>query len=89
LTHREVSMLHAEIKALAQQLGLSYKDAAHHLYMAEVERVKMADSAARSFAAVKQRIHQVISHELVPVIKAINSWDLDDFVLKDGQWGKE
>jgi hypothetical protein len=82
-------LLHAEIKALAQQLGLSYKDAAHRLYMAEVERLKVADSAARSFAAVKQRINKVVSHELVPIISAIDSWDFDDYILKDGQWGKK
>jgi hypothetical protein len=81
-------MIHAEIKALAQRLGLSYKDAAHRLYMAEVERVKLADSAAKSFTILKQKIDEMVSHELCPVIDAIDRWDLDDFTVKDGYWSK-
>ncbi|KAF8816561.1 hypothetical protein BYT27DRAFT_7248173 [Phlegmacium glaucopus] len=88
LTHREALMIHAEIKALAQRLGLSYKDAAHRLYMAKVERVKLADSAAKSFAILKQKIDKMVSHELCPVIDAIDRWDLDDFTVKDGYWSK-
>ncbi|KAF8808219.1 hypothetical protein BYT27DRAFT_7256731 [Phlegmacium glaucopus] len=89
LTHQEASFLHAEIKALAQQLGLSYKDAAHCLYMAKVEWLKVADLAAHSFAAVKEQINKVVSHELVPVISAIDSWDFDDYIINDGHWGKK
>ncbi|KAF8808489.1 hypothetical protein BYT27DRAFT_7210872 [Phlegmacium glaucopus] len=86
LTHHEALMIHAEIKALVQQLGLRYKDAAHHLYMARVEQVKLADLAAKSFAMLKQKIDEMVSHELCPVIDAIDHWDLDNFTVKDGYW---
>ncbi len=35
LSEREALVIHAEIKALKDRFGLSYKDAAHRLYMAE------------------------------------------------------
>jgi hypothetical protein len=39
LTQRELLNLHAEVKTLQFQHGLSYKDAAHRLYHAEVQKV--------------------------------------------------
>jgi predicted phosphohydrolase len=75
-----------EIQALAQKLGLSYKDAAHRLYMAEIERLKMADSAAKSFSALKHRMDKIVSHELYPPISAIDAGEFDNYILKDGHW---
>ena len=46
LTGHELMGVQAEILDLRERLGISYKDAAHRLYMAELERVKKADSAA-------------------------------------------
>ncbi len=40
-------LLHTEVKALQATLGISYKDAAHRLFLAEVERVKKANLAAK------------------------------------------
>lgn len=79
-------ILHSKIKGLQQLLGISYKDAAHRLYMAELERLKMADSASQSFIMLKNRIDQVVTHELAPIINAVDKWVLDDFVLEDGLW---
>ena len=42
-------ILHAKIQALQSKLGISYKDAAHRLFMTEVERVKQADSGVKTF----------------------------------------
>ena len=36
LSEREALIIHAEIKALKDRFGLSYKDSTHRLYMAEV-----------------------------------------------------
>ena len=41
LTDRELLSCHAEVKALQNKLGTSYKDASHRLYMAEVEKLKL------------------------------------------------
>jgi hypothetical protein len=81
--------LHSKIIALTTRLGISYKDAAHRLYMAEIERLKMADSAARSFAMIKQRIDNMIENDIAPLVDHIDKWAFDDYVLKDGSWVKK
>jgi len=43
--------LHAEVRALQQELELSYKDSAHHLFLAEVEKLKEQDKAKKAFSA--------------------------------------
>jgi len=67
---------------------LSYKDAAHRLYLAEVERLKVADSAAKSMTFVKQRMDKV-SYELYPPIDSIDAGRFDDYVLIGGKWQKK
>jgi hypothetical protein len=47
LTQRELLGLHAEVKVLQDQYGISYKDAAHRLYHAEILKVSgLADCEA-------------------------------------------
>ncbi|KAM6491587.1 hypothetical protein JOM56_012979 [Amanita muscaria] len=53
LTKRELLGLHAEVKALQKRLGISYKDASHRLYMAEVERLQAEQRIHRISATVK------------------------------------
>jgi hypothetical protein len=89
LSQRELHILHAEITALQKTLGISYKDAAHRLYMAEVERLKKSDSAQKSFAAIRRRIDNLITHDICPPIKAIDKGEFDDYILKDGKWQKK
>lgn len=85
-SERERHLAHAEVKALQQTLGLSYKDAAHRLYMAEVERVKKADSAAKSFAAIRRSLDALVTSDILPAIQAIDKGELDDYVWRDGEW---
>jgi hypothetical protein len=44
------------VLALQQQLGLSYKDASHRLYMAELEKLKIADKNHKAFENLDKRI---------------------------------
>jgi len=67
---REWLALHTEIKALQQQFGLSYKDSAHRLYMAEVEKVRAFDTAHKSFSEIWQRIDTILDHELIPPLSS-------------------
>ena len=67
-------------------LGISYKDAAHRLFMAEVERIKKADSAAKNFGAVRQSMASMICTDIISPILAIDKGKLDGYVLKDGEW---
>lgn len=50
MSGQEKLALHAEVIALQNQLGISYKDAAHRLYMAEVEKLILADKELKAWA---------------------------------------
>jgi len=64
LTDRELLGCHAEVKALQIQLGTSYKDASHRLYMAEVEKLKQQDITLKTYATLKERMeHNLKSFE--------------------------
>ena len=78
--------MHAEIKALQTTFGLSYKDAAHRLYMAEVERLKKADSAAKAFASIRGRMDNIVGQDICPPVRAIDEGKFDNLVLKNGRW---
>jgi len=88
-SEREHHFLHAEVKALQTTLGISYKDAAHRLFMAEVERVKMADSATHSFSAIRQSLVSVVTSDILPPIEAIDKGTLDKYKWKNGKWYNE
>lgn len=85
-SERERHLLHAEVKALQVSLGLSYKDAAHRLFLAEVERVKKADSAEKSFAAIRRSLQSLVTSDILPPIQAIDKGEMDDYFWKDGKW---
>ena len=42
-------MLHAEVLALQETLGISHKDASHRLYLAKLEKLKVADEKYKAF----------------------------------------
>ena len=56
LTDRELLSCHAEVKALQNQLGTSYKDTSHCLYMAEVEKLEQQDITLKTYATLKERM---------------------------------
>ena len=89
LTQRELHLLHADIKALQATFGISYKDAAHRLFLTEVERLKKADSATKAFAAVRGRIDDLVMEDIFPPISAIDKGELDDYILNDGKWKRK
>ena len=65
--------LHAEVKALQARFGISYKDATHRLYMAELERVKAHDTAYKGFLALKTRTDSAVTkyrHKLADIFRA-------------------
>ena len=87
-SERERHLLHAEVKALQESLGLSYKDAAHRLFLAEVERIKKSESAEKSFAAIRHSLESLVTTDIVPPIQAIDEGELDDYVWRNGKWFK-
>ena len=87
-SQRELHFLHAEVKAMQATLGISYKDAVHRLFMAEAERVKKADSAAKAFSALRRKIEDTINEDILPAVRAIDKGEFDDYILSDGKWKK-
>ena len=86
LTRREWKAIQAEIVELRDRLGISYKDAAHRLYMAELEKLKSADASARFAAALEERLQRIVSQDIAPAISAIDEGRFDSYGLRGGQW---
>jgi len=80
LSDREALTLHSKVKALQELLGISYKDAAHCLYMAEVEHLKVQQEAEMAFTKFKEQIDKTILHEIYPPITAIDKGNFDNVV---------
>jgi len=64
--------LHAEVRALQQELGLSYKDSTHRLFLAEVEKLKEQDKAKKVFSAIRQHIDSIMDHELIAPMSLVD-----------------
>lgn len=74
--NRALSLL-AEVKALQlDQWGISYKDAAHHLYIAEIIRLKTEKEAELVIKGLLRRIDNTI-HEIYPMLAKIDNGELD------------
>jgi hypothetical protein len=69
---REALELHAEILALQSRLGISYKDAAHRLYSAEMAKLAAEQQALRGIESIRDRIDNSITHEIYPAINYID-----------------
>ncbi len=87
-SERERHLLHAEVKVLQATLCISYKDVAHWLFLAEVEWVKKADSAAKLFAAIWRSLELLVLSDIHPPIQSIDKGELDGYVWRDGKWVK-
>lgn len=72
--------MHAEVKALQKSMGLSYKDAAHRLYMAELERLRAIREAAAAVRNIRERSDRTVFQEIYPPIMAIDRGDFDESV---------
>jgi hypothetical protein len=69
----EALTLHAEVKALQNRLGISYKDAAHRLYSAEVSKMKALKELTNSFQFIRRSIDIILVDEIKPPILNIDS----------------
>jgi hypothetical protein len=59
-SERERLAAHAEVLALQQRLGISYKDASHRLYLAEVERMKADEKAVKAFKILEEATRKAL-----------------------------
>jgi hypothetical protein len=92
LSDREALSLHSEIKALQDRLGLSYKDAAHRLYMSEVEKLRSEKHAARAMKSIRTRIDNTIVERIFPPISKLDGEEVSGQVegaeTVEGSWPK-
>ena len=56
---------------LQEWLGISYKDAAHRLYMAELEKVKMDQKMFKAFASLESSTRKTLEM----AVKSISTID--------------
>lgn len=84
---REWLDLHAEVLALQNQYGISYKDAAHRLYMSEVAQFKALDRGRRAISSIRQRIDKLLDNEILPAMKEIQRLTNKDENLGSGEGG--
>jgi hypothetical protein len=61
LSDQENLLLHAEVLALQETLGISYKDASHRLYLAELEKLKVADEKYKAFKNLETRVSEFVA----------------------------
>jgi hypothetical protein len=52
--------LHSEVKALQATLGISYKDAAHRLYMASVEKMTIEKNTKESLTNLRVKTEDTL-----------------------------
>jgi hypothetical protein len=78
--------VHAEVLALRERLGISYKDASHRLYMTECEKLKTDEKTQKAFSILKDRTREALvsfQKRLVQIgepAKSLNADpDADDF----------
>jgi hypothetical protein len=72
--------LHAEVKALQARFGLSYKDAAHRLYMSEVAKLRAEKRAEEAITSIRTRLDHTIVEQIFPPITRL---DNEDFEFSD------
>ena len=64
--------MHAKIKVLQEQYGLSYKDAAHWLYLAEYESLWKAKEMQREITALRCEADKLVVRDIMRVIEEID-----------------
>lgn len=64
--------MHAEVLAMQSRWGISYKDAAHRLYLAELEKMKVDKEAENAMIRIWEEINRITTHEINPVINYID-----------------
>jgi hypothetical protein len=58
--------------------GISYKDAAHRLYLLEVEKFREAKQAEHAITSIRDRIHNTVIHDITPIIYHIDHLEWPD-----------
>ncbi|KAF9470931.1 hypothetical protein BDN70DRAFT_939319 [Pholiota conissans] len=73
ISEREARELHGEIEAIQSQYGISFKDAAHRLFMSELASVASNHDALSAFGATNKRLRDSVVNHMANPIVAIDS----------------
>lgn len=65
--------LHADVLALQDRWGISYKDASHRLYMAEVEKLKVNAKCHKAVENVASHAEDVLKNIMNELKKVANA----------------
>jgi hypothetical protein len=65
LSQRELLGLHAEVKALQKQYGISYKDAAHRLYHAELQTLAALTDSEEILTTAHNELDKAIADSIM------------------------
>lgn len=57
---RERLIAHGDVLAIQNLLGISYKDAAHRLYMAEMEKAKADQKMLKAFKSLQENTFKTL-----------------------------
>jgi hypothetical protein len=60
------------VLAMRDRLGLSYQEAAHRLFMTEVEKFRIQKEAENGFRALRQRLDKTITLEICPALEKLD-----------------
>ncbi|KAF8203293.1 hypothetical protein BJ912DRAFT_920438 [Pholiota molesta] len=78
-THREGVELHHEVVIMQSLYGLSYKDAAHRLYLNEVATLRAYADMRNAVSTLQTKVKQAISADIIaPVVHLESFRTLDD-----------
>jgi hypothetical protein len=58
--------------------GLSYKDSAHRIYLAELARLQALTSAHNAVLMIQQRVDKILDHEILPVMSRYTETEDED-----------
>ena len=74
-------MLHREIKALQSRLGISYKDAAHRLYVGEIDKLKNKKVTEINCKKIQEQLEDIIHNGMKDRIADINKEIVESYSL--------
>lgn len=67
---------------MQRRLGISYKDAAHRLYMAEVQKLQTEREVDAGLGKLREQIDKTVSQQIYPPIMAIDEGKVEDAVAE-------
>lgn len=78
---RERLLAHAEVLSLQERLGISYKDASHRLYMAEMEKLMAEEIRYKAFTRLQARTKDSLERALKSLKELDNMGIQDDHII--------